>query len=91
MSFSPGPFSVSRRGSIPVDDTSSHLFTPCVLRSCTNHPAENKTNADFPISPTGSGIAATGVSKMRKMEKKSCSLTHSPSQTLRLELEQFVH
>ena len=28
----------------------------CALRLCTNHPAENKMNADFPISPAGSRL-----------------------------------
>ena len=61
---------------LPVNNTSSHLFAPYALRSCTNHPTENKTNAGFPISPARLGIAAIGAPKMRKMEKQSCSLTH---------------
>ena len=30
--------------------------SPCALRLCTNHPAENKMNADFLISPAGSRL-----------------------------------
>jgi len=39
----PGP--LRDVAALPVDDTLSHLFAPCDLRSCTNHPTENKTNA----------------------------------------------
>ena len=58
----PGP--LRDVAALPIDDTSSHLFTPCVLRSCTNHPAENKTNVSCWIR-----IAATGAHDMKKIEK----------------------
>ena len=49
----------------------------CSLKSCTNHPAENKTSAGFPTSPAGSGPQPPDVGDEEDGEAKL--LTNLPS------------
>ena len=76
MSFSPGPFSVSRRGSIPVDDTLCYLVIPLCSQIVHQPPCRKQNECRLPHQPCWIKIAATGAHEMRKMEKQSCSLTH---------------
>jgi len=56
----------------------SHLFVPGALRSCTNHLAENKTNAGFPISSADQDRSHRSAGDEKDGEGKL--LTHSLTQ-----------
>ena len=75
MSFSSGPISILRRGSTPVDDTSSHLFIPCALRSCTNNPGENKMSASA-LMEKDCGHRSVGDEQDGEAKLLTHSLTH---------------